>query len=44
MPYGFIQSANTLDLSPRAASSSTVVGSPATNAETVVCQITGLDG
>ena len=44
MPYGFIQSANTLDLSPRCQSSSTVVGSPATNAETVVCQITGLDG
>lgn len=43
-PYGFIQSANTLDLSPRVASSSTVVGSPAAAAETVVCQITGLDG
>lgn len=44
MPYGFIQSANTLDLGPRVVSSSTVVGSPATNAETVVCSITGLDG
>lgn len=31
-----------VDLSPRTASSSTVVGSPATNAETVVCQITGI--
>jgi len=31
------------DLSPRVASSNTVVGSPATNAETVVCQITGLN-
>ena len=44
MPYGFIQSANTLDLGPRVVSSSTIVGSPATNAETVVCSITGLDG
>lgn len=44
MPYGFVQSANTLDLGPRVASSSTVVGSPATNAETVVCSISGLDG
>lgn len=44
MPYGFVQSANTIDLSPRMASSSTVVGSPALAAETVVCQITGLDG
>lgn len=31
------------DLSPRMVSSSTVVGSPALAAETVVCQITGLD-
>jgi hypothetical protein len=31
------------DLSPRMVSSNTVVGSPATNAETVVCQITGLN-
>jgi hypothetical protein len=44
MPYGFIQSANTLDLSPRIGTSSTVVGSPAAAAETVVCQIVGLDG
>lgn len=44
MPYGFIQSANTLDLGPRVASSSTIVGSPALAAETIVCQITGLDG
>ena len=31
-----------VDLSPRVASSNTVVGSPATNAETVVCQVTGI--
>src|SRR5215469_10669155 len=31
------------DLSPRTASSNTVVASPATNAETVVCQVTGLN-
>lgn len=32
-----------IDLSARTATSSTVVGSPATNSETVVCSITGLD-
>ena len=36
------RSSKGLDLSVRALSSSTVVGSPATNAETVVCQITGI--
>lgn len=44
MPYPFSRSSRDLDQSPRFASSSTVVGSPATNGETVVCQITGLDG
>ena len=44
MPYGFVQSANTLDLGPRFLSSSTIVGSPALAAETIVCQITGIDG
>jgi hypothetical protein len=44
MPYGFIQSANTLDLSPRFYTSSTIVGSPALAAETLVAQITGIDG
>ena len=32
----------TIDLSSRVASSSAIVGSPATNAETVVCQVTGI--
>ena len=32
----------TVDISQRFASSNTVVGSPATNAETVVCSVTGL--
>lgn len=36
------RSSKGLDLSTRAVSSSTVVGSPAANSETVVCQITGL--
>lgn len=36
------RSSKGLDLSIRCPSSSTVVASPATNAETVVCQITGL--
>lgn len=36
------RSSKGLDLSIRAVSSSTVQASPATNAETVVCQITGL--
>lgn len=44
MPYGFIQSANTLDLGPRVASSSTIVGSPALAAETIVAQVVGIDG
>lgn len=44
MAYGFVQSANQLDLGPRVVSSSTIVGSPALAAETIVCQITGLDG
>ena len=44
MPYGFVQSANTLDLGPRFYSSSTIVGSPAAAAETLVAQITGIDG
>lgn len=44
MPYPFEYSAQLIDLSPRFKSSSTIVGSPALAAETVVCQITGLDG
>lgn len=43
MPYGFVQSANTLDLGPRVISSSTVVGSPGAATEAVVCQIVGID-
>lgn len=35
----FVRSAVGLDLSPRAVSSSAIVGSPATNAETIVCQV-----
>lgn len=44
MPYGFIQSANTLDLGPRFYTSSTIVGSPSAATETLVAQITGIDG
>lgn len=44
MPYGFIQSANTLDLGPRVISSNAIVGSPALAAETIVAQIVGIDG
>lgn len=36
-------SAHDLDLSPRFLSSSTIVGSPATNAEVVVCQLPAID-
>lgn len=43
MPYQFDQSIQDHDLSPRFKSSSAIVGSPALAAETVVCQITGLD-
>lgn len=44
MPYPIRTSAQSLDLSSRVLSSSTVVASPALAAETVVCQITGIDG
>lgn len=44
MPYGFLQSANTLDLSPRFYTSSTIVGSPSAATETLVAQIVGIDG
>jgi hypothetical protein len=44
MPYPFVYSANEMDLSPRFKSSSAIVGSPALALETIVCQITGLDG
>jgi hypothetical protein len=43
MPYQFEYNAALLDLSARIKSSSVVVGSPALAAETVVCQVTGLD-
>jgi hypothetical protein len=43
MTYPINVNSRFVDLSARMASSSTLVGSPATNAETVVCQITGLD-
>jgi hypothetical protein len=43
MPYGFVQSANTLDCGPRFLTSSVVVGSPALAAETLVAQVTGID-
>lgn len=43
MPYGFVQSANTLDLGPRVISSSTVVGSPGAATEAIACQIVGID-
>lgn len=42
IPQGIILGGNAVDLSKRFGSSSTIVGSPATNAETVVCSITGL--
>jgi len=44
MPYGFVQSANAIDFGPRFATSSTIVGSPSAATETLVAQITGLDG
>lgn len=36
------RSSKQVDFSPRFATSSTLVASPATNAETVVCQVTGI--
>lgn len=36
------RSGKQVDFSPRFATSNTVVGSPATNAETVVCSVTGI--
>ena len=44
MPYPIRTGAQGLDLSSRVLSSSTVVGSPALAAETVVCSVTGIDG
>lgn len=44
MPYGFSRTSDQLDFGNRFYTSSAIVGSPATNAETVVCQITGIDG
>src|SRR5690348_7032112 len=44
MPYNFDQGVQDHDFSSRFKSSSTIVGSPAAAAETIVCQITGLDG
>lgn len=41
--YNFDQAVQDHDLSPRFKSSSTIAGSPALAAETIVCQITGLD-
>lgn len=43
MPDPFTEDSRRIDLSSRFKSSSTVVGSPALAAETIVCQITGLD-
>ena len=43
MPYNFDQNVQDHDLSPRFKSSSAIVGSPALAAETIVCQVTGLD-
>lgn len=43
MPYPIQRDAKETDLSGRVASSSAIVGSPAAAAETVVCQITGID-
>jgi hypothetical protein len=41
-PQSISVSGKGVDLSPRCASSNTVVGSPATNGATNVCQVTGL--
>jgi len=41
MPYPITQAVQ--EIGRRVAASSSIVGSPATNAETVVCQITGID-
>src|SRR5690348_4697804 len=44
MPYPIRTGSEGLNLAPRVLSSSTVVGSPAAASETIVCQITGIDG
>src|SRR5690242_21293744 len=44
MPYPFTRDATGLDLGARVYSSATVVGSPAAASETLVAQITGIDG
>lgn len=44
MPYGLNNTDRYTDQSPRVAVSTTVVASPAAASETVICQITGLDG
>lgn len=43
MPYPYESTDRQVDKSPRFYTSSAIVGSPALAAETVVCQITGLD-
>lgn len=44
MPYSLIVNSQEIDNGQRFATSSTIVGSPALAAETIVCQVTGLDG
>lgn len=44
MPYPLIRDVAGTDFGSRVYSSATVVGSPAAAAETVVCQVTGIDG
>lgn len=42
IPQGIVVGGNAVDISKRFSTSSTLVASPATAAETVICQITGL--
>lgn len=44
MPYSFLRDVLGVDFGGRVYQSTTVVGSPAAASETVVCQVTGIDG
>lgn len=44
MPYSLLVNAQEIDFGSRFYTSSAIVGSPAAATETIVCQITGIDG
>ena len=44
MPYPFVRDVSGVDFSSRVYISTAIVGSPAAASETVVCQVTGIDG